>query len=112
MIICLILIIIISFTIGSVFTSALDDKELNALIVILAFVLGFNIAIFICYAIPDCKSQAIKDYTSGKYRKEVTYKIMQKDSLMIPVDSTIVYKPIKNEKLSAVTQMFTKFLSI
>ena len=103
MLISFILIIVISIFIGATFALALEDdaKELIAPIVALVFVLGFNIAIFLCCTIPDLKSQAIKDYTAGKYRKEVTYKMVQKDTLMVPVDSTIVYKPIKvasNEK--------------
>lgn len=99
MLISFIIIIIIAALIGSLFTLALDngEKELITPIIILVLILGFNIAIFICCAIPDCKSKAIKDYTDGKYRKEVTYKVVQKDSLMVPVDSIIVYKPIKNE---------------
>lgn len=101
MLITFILIIVISILIGGLINLSLDDKELIAPIVALVFVLGFNIAIFLCCTIPDLKSQAIKDYTAGKYRKEVTYKMVQKDSLMVPVDSTIIYKPIKvasNEK--------------
>ncbi len=97
MLITFILIIVISILIGSLITHSFNDKELIAPIVALVFTLGFNIAIFLCCTIPDLKSQAIKDYTSGKYRKEVTYKIVQKDSLMVPIDSTIVYKPIKDE---------------
>lgn len=96
MLITFITIITIATLIGGLFTLALDNKELIAPIVALVLVLAFNIAIFICCAIPDLKSQAIKDYTDGKYRKEVTYKVVQKDSLMIPVDSTIIYKPIKD----------------
>lgn len=96
MLISFILIIVISILIGVLFALSLDTKELIASIVTLVFVLGFNIAIFLCCVIPDLKSQAIKDYTAGKYRKEVTYKMVQKDSLMVPVDSTIVYKPIKD----------------
>lgn len=98
MLISFILIIVIATFIGATFALALEDgaKELIAPIVALVFTLGFNIAILICCVIPDLKSQAIKDYTSGKYRKEVTYKMVQKDSLMVPVDSIIVYKPIKD----------------
>lgn len=101
MLITFIIIIIIAALIGSLFTLALDngEKELITPIIILVLILGFNIAIFICCVIPDLKSQAIKDYTDGKYRKEVTYKVVQKDSLMVPVDSTIIYKPIKDEKI-------------
>lgn len=99
MLISFILIIVIATFIGATFALALDDKELIGPIIGLVFVLGFNIAVLICCVIPDLKSQAIKDYTAGKYRKEVTYKMVQKDSLMVPVDSTIVYKPIKDEKL-------------
>ena len=97
MIISLIFIIIIALAIGSLFTSCLENEELIAPTIALVFLLGFNIAIFICCAIPDCKNQAIKDYTAGKYRKEITYKMVQKDSLMIPVDSTITYKLLKDE---------------
>lgn len=99
MLISFILIIVIATFIGATFALALDDKELIGPIIGLVFVLGFNIAVLICCVIPDLKSQAIKDYTAGKYRKEVTYKMVQKDSLMVPIDSTIVYKPIKDEKL-------------
>lgn len=97
MLITFILIIVISIIIGGLIARSLDNTKLIAPIAALVFVLGFNITIFLCCAIPDLKSQAIKDYTSGKYRKEVTYKMVQKDSLMVPVDSTIVYKPIKDE---------------
>lgn len=96
MLISFILIITIFILIGGLFALSLDDKELIGSIIGLVFVLGFNIAIFICCVIPDLKSQAIKDYTAGKYRKEVTYKMVQKDSLMVLVDSTIIYKPIKD----------------
>lgn len=101
MLISFILIIVIATFIGATFALALEDrdKELIGPIIGLVFILGFNIAILICCVIPDLKSQAIKDYTAGKYRKEVTYKMVQKDSLMVPVDSIIVYKPIKDEKL-------------
>ena len=95
MVICLIFIIIIATIIGSLFTACLEDEELIVPIIMLVLLLGFNIAIFIGCAIPYCKNQAIKDYTAGKYRKEVTYKMVQKDSLMVPVDSTIVYKMLK-----------------
>lgn len=101
MLITFILIIVISIIIGGLIARSLDDKKLIVPITLLVFVLGFNITIFLCCTIPDLKSQAIKDYTSGKYRKEITYKMVQKDSLMVPVDSTIIYKPIKvasNEK--------------
>lgn len=101
MLISFIIIITIATLIGSLFTLALEDwdKGLITPIILLILIFALNVAIFICCVIPDCKSQAIKDYTSGKYRKEVTYKMVQKDSLMVPVDSTIVYKPIKDEKL-------------
>lgn len=101
MLISFIIIITIAILIGALSTLALDngEKELITPIIILVLLFGLNIAIFICCVIPDCKSQAIKDYTDGKYRKEVTYKVVQKDSLMVPVDSTIIYKPIKDEKI-------------
>ena len=44
----------------------------------------------------ELQQKAIRDFETGKYRKEITYKMIQKDSLMIPIDSTIVYKPIKD----------------
>lgn len=98
MLISFIVIIVIAIFIGATFVLALEDgtKELIGPIIGLVFVLGFNIAVLICSVIPDLKSQAIKDYTAGKYRKEVTYKTVQKDSLMVLVDSTIIYKPIKD----------------
>ena len=95
MIISFIFIIIIAILVGIEIAQSFEDKDLIVPTIMLSLVLGFNIAIFLCCTIPDLKSQAIKDYTAGKYRKEVTYKMVQKDSLMVPVDSTIIYKPIK-----------------
>jgi hypothetical protein len=68
-------------------------------LILLIFLLLWNIAIFIFLGIPEYKNKIIKEYTSGKYRKEVTYKMVQKDSLMVPVDSTITYKLIKDENI-------------
>ena len=90
-------IIIIAIVVGVNIAFAFDDDELIIPTIFLSFLLGLNITVFICCAVPDCKNKAINDYTSGKYRKEVTYKMVQKDSLMVPIDSTITYKLIKDE---------------
>lgn len=91
--------IITAIAVGISIVLAFKDKELIASAIIFTILLAFDIIAFICCDIPDCKNQAIKDYTSGKYRKEVTYKMVQKDSLMVPIDSTITYKLIKDEEL-------------
>lgn len=96
MIILFILIIITAIVTGICIAVSFKDRDLIFPAIQFVVLLGFLIAAFIC-CIPDYKSQIIKDYTSGKYRKEITYKMVQKDSLMIPVDSTITYKLIKDE---------------
>jgi len=96
MIFLFILIIITAIVTGICIAFSFEDKDLIGSVILFGFLLGFLIAGFICY-IPDYKSQTIKDYTSGKYRKEVTYKMVQKDSLMVPIDSIITYKLIKDE---------------
>jgi len=98
MIFLFILIIITAIITGICIAFSFEDKDLIGSVILFGVLLGFLIAGFIC-CIPDYKNQTIKDYTSGKYRKEVTYKMVQKDSLMVPIDSIITYKPIKDEEL-------------
>lgn len=97
MIVLLILIIITAIATGISIAFSFENKDLIGSAILFGVLLGYFIAAFICCIIPDYKSQIIKDYTSGKYRKEITYKMVQKDSLMVPIDSTITYKLIKDE---------------
>lgn len=96
MLLFIILIIILALLVGAAIVAKIQDEIDWSTLILSIFLLLWNLAILIFLGIPEYKNKIINDYTSGKYRKEVTYKMVQKDSLMVPVDSTIVYKPIKD----------------
>lgn len=97
MLLFIILIIILALLVGAAIVAKIQDEIDWSTLILSIFLLLWNIAIFVFLVVPGYQNRIIKDYTSGKYRKEVTYKMVQKDSLMVPIDSTIVYKPIKEE---------------
>lgn len=99
MIFLIIVIIILALLVGAAIVAKIQDEIDWSTLVLSIFLLLWNIAIFVFLVIPEYQNKIIKDYTSGKYRKEVTYKMVQKDSLMVPVDSTITYKLIKDENI-------------
>ena len=90
-------IIILALLVGTAIVAKIQDEIDWSTLILSIFLLLWNVAIFMFLAIPSYKNRIINDYTSGKYRKEVTYKMVQKDSLMVPIDSTIIYKPIKDK---------------
>lgn len=94
MIFFIISIIILALFVGAAIVAKIQDEIDWSTLILSIFLLLWNVAIFIFLVIPEYQNRIIKDYTSGKYRKEVTYKMVQKDSLMTPIDSTITYKPI------------------
>lgn len=97
MVLFIILIIILALFVGAAIVAKIQDEIDWSTLVLSIFLLLWNVAILVFLGIPEYKNQIINEYTSGKYRKEVTYKMVQKDSLMVPIDSTIIYKPIKEE---------------
>lgn len=99
MLLFIILIIILALLVGAAIVAKIQDEIDWSTLILSIFLLMWNVIIFIFLVIPEYQNKIIKDYTSGKYRKEVTYKMVQKDSLMVPVDSTITYKLIKDENI-------------
>lgn len=99
MLLFIILIIILALLVGAAIVAKIQDEIDWSTLILSIFLLLWNIAVFVFLAIPEYKNEIIKDYVSGKYRKEVTYKMVQKDSLMVPVDSIITYKLIKDENI-------------
>ena len=97
MILLIVSIIILAVLVGTAIVAKIQDEIDWSTLVVSIFLLLWNVAILIFLDIPEYKNKIIKDYTSGKYRKEVTYKMVQKDSLMVPVDSAITYKLIKDK---------------
>lgn len=97
MLLFIILIIILALLVGAAIVAKIQDEIDWSTLILSIFLLLWNVAVFVFLGIPEYKNQIIKEYTSGKYRKEVTYKMVQKDSLMVPIDSTITYKLIKDE---------------
>ena len=64
------------------------------------YIIVLLINLFVLFwGIYESQQKAIRDFEAGKYRKEITYKMVQKDSLMVPIDSIITYKPIKDEEI-------------
>lgn len=99
MIFLIIVIIILALLVGAAIVAKIQDEIDWSTLILSIFLLMWNVIIFIFLAIPEYQNRIIKDYTSGKYRKEVIYKMVQKDSLMVPIDSTITYKLIKDENI-------------
>lgn len=94
-----IFILILAFAVGAAVVAKIEDEIDWSILASSITLFLWNLIFLIFWGIPEYQNQVIKDYTSGKYIKEVTYKMVQKDSLMVPVDSTITYKLIKDENI-------------
>lgn len=57
------------------------------------YILTLFINLFcIFWAVHELRQKAIRDFETGKYRKEITYKARQIEDHPIIYDSTVVYK--------------------